>query len=351
MQPTEELILKFFKRECTPHEAEQVYKYLAANANVLNQYLDEQEWTGLTQFKGPDEERSDLILNSVLKQIDYQPAAKVFALKPWIIGSVAACLCLFFLLFVVLNKQQQSNNNIKLAAVKQSPPFQWQNAVNHTNKTFNILLEDGSKVALAAKSAIRYKLPFQNKLRDIYLTGQAKFYVAKDKSRPFTVYAGPLATTALGTVFKITAWPNGAYAKVRLLSGKVRVVQHQQPNANAVYLTPGRELVFNHASQTAQVTSFIMPVVKPLVLVLAGITTVKGDTVSFVNQQLPQVITKLQEVYGVQITAPANLKKYSFTGDFNIRTESVTSILQTITSLNKLKATLKDSTTYIISKP
>ena len=39
--------------------------------------------------------------------------------------------------------------------------------------------------------------------REIFLKGEAKFIVAKNKKKPFTVYTGMLATTALGTIFTV----------------------------------------------------------------------------------------------------------------------------------------------------
>ena len=66
--------------------------------------------------------------------------------------------------------------------------------------------------------------PFQNNKREIYLEGEAYFKVAKDKTKPFTVFAGALATTALGTQFRITAKKNTpGNITVKLFTGKVAI--------------------------------------------------------------------------------------------------------------------------------
>jgi transmembrane sensor len=350
MQPIDDLILRYFKRECTPEEAEQVHEYFTANPDVLNKYLGEQEWTNLTQYKNPEEEKSKFMLNAVLKQIDHEPAAKKMVFNRWFVGGVAACVCLVLTLIFTINLKQQSLA-VKPYAVNKKAVINWQNTVNTGHKVLQIILDDGSRVALAPNAAIKYALPFKAKLRNIYLQGQAKFYVAKDKARPFTVYAGPLATTALGTVFKITAWPNGSFTKVRLLSGRVKVVQHQRSDAQVVFLLPGKELVFNHDSKSLNVSSFGTQPLVARVPLITGTTTIKGDTVNFVNQQLPLVINKLQEAYHIQIASKVNLRKYYFTGEFNTRTESINNVLSTITSLNKLRYTLNPDSTYILSKP
>jgi transmembrane sensor len=349
MQPINDLVLKYFKRECTPEEAEQVHEYFTANTDVLNKYLGEQEWTNLTQYKNPEEEKSKIMLNAVLKQIDHEPAVKKLVFNRWFVGGVAACVCLVLTLIFTINLKQQSLA-VKPYAVNKKAVINWQNTVNTGHKVLQIILDDGSRIALAPNAAIKYALPFKAKLRDVYLQGQAKFYVAKDKARPFTVYAGPLATTALGTVFKITAWPKGSFTRVRLISGKVKVVQHQHPNPQVVYLLPGKELVFNHGSQSLIVSSFNTQPLAPVWPVIAGSTTVKGDTVNFDNQQLPLVMNKLRDYYHVRIESKVNLKKYYFTGEFNTRTDPISNVLSTITSLNKLHYTITPDSTYILSK-
>lgn len=66
-----------------------------------------------------------------------------------------------------------------------------------------ISLPDGSVVTLGPDSAIA--VDFQNDRRDIHLlAGMGYFEVAPDKSRPFSVFSGPLRATALGTAFDVS---------------------------------------------------------------------------------------------------------------------------------------------------
>lgn len=351
MQPTPDLIIKFFKRECTPQEAELVHRYLSENPEVMDQYLGEKEWQELTHFKSPEAKRSEKILENILRHIEPERRARVFKLSTRVLSGVAACLCIFatYLLWLHVNPATVVKQAPVMAAQK---PLVWKTTANSSNTVLDITLDDGSRVALNPKSSVRYTVPFKRALRNIHLKGEAKFYVAKDKKRPFTVYAGPLATTALGTVFKITAWPGSSRTKVRLLSGKVKVVQYQHPNpdAQAVYLLPGKELVFNNKKQSLLVSAFDNEPAKPAITIQPGTTLVKGDTLNFVNQQLPLVINKLQETYHVRIESRVNLKKYYFTGDFNRRTEPVTNVLNTITTLNKLRVTMQPDSTFTITK-
>lgn len=317
----------------------------------MDQYLGENEWLGLTHFKSPEAGRSEQILENILRDIEPKHRARIFKFNTRMLSGIAACFCIFatYLLWLHVNPV----NVVKQAPVVTAQvPLVWKTTANSSNTVLDITLDDGSRVALNPKSSVRYTIPFKRALRNIHLQGEAKFYVAKDKKRPFTVYAGPLATTALGTVFKITAWPGSVRTKVRLLSGKVKVVQyqHSNPDAQAVYLLPGKELVFDNKKQSLLVSVFDNEPAKPAITIQPGSTLVKGDTLNFVNQQLPLVINKLQETYHVRIQSQVNLKKYYFTGDFNQRTEPVTNVLNTITTLNKLRYTIQPDSTFIITK-
>jgi transmembrane sensor len=69
-------------------------------------------------------------------------------------------------------------------------------------ETRGVMLPDGSKVTLNARSAVR--LQFSAAARRVELVdGQAYFEVASDTARPFEVVADDIVTTALGTAFDV----------------------------------------------------------------------------------------------------------------------------------------------------
>ncbi|WP_295772414.1 FecR family protein [uncultured Mucilaginibacter sp.] len=352
MQPTPAQIIKYFKRECTPYEAELVHRYLSAHPEVLEEYVGEKEWRDLAHYSSPKSSRTEKMLGNILLGIERHSEQKVRLINPAIVNALAACLCIAVTILLWVHFNPVSKAKPVPFAAKVTKQLNWRTTINKANHELSVLLDDGSHIVMEPKAAIKYTVPFKRNAREIYLKGVARFYVAKDKSRPFTVYAGPLATTALGTVFKITAKPNSIHTKVRLLSGKVKVVQYQnpEPQSQAVYLLPGKELVFNNKHQSLIVSAFNTNPVKANFAVQAGKTIIKGDTLNFTNQQLPLVINKIEETYNVQIQSRVSLKKYYFTGEFNTRTESLNNVLGTITALNKLHFNLQPDSTYIITK-
>jgi transmembrane sensor len=66
----------------------------------------------------------------------------------------------------------------------------------------NVLLEDGTRVVLGPKTAIRTQMTQQLRHVDV-LEGMAYFEVAKDVLRPFEASLGQLHVTALGTAFDL----------------------------------------------------------------------------------------------------------------------------------------------------
>jgi transmembrane sensor len=87
-----------------------------------------------------------------------------------------------------------------------------------------ITLGDGSTVRLNGTSEVRADL--RRRARALHLKGEGFFEVAADKNRPFTVDAGDVRVTAVGTRFNVEQHdtPDGPLVEVAVLEGVVEVV-------------------------------------------------------------------------------------------------------------------------------
>ncbi len=86
-----------------------------------------------------------------------------------------------------------------------------------------VRLADGSGVLLNTDTRLRVRLVGTE--RRLFLDrGQAFFQVAKDKARPFRVFAGPNEIRALGTAFEVRRI--GDRVQVTLEEGKVAIYRH-----------------------------------------------------------------------------------------------------------------------------
>lgn len=88
--------------------------------------------------------------------------------------------------------------------------------------TTAIELADGTRVELCANSKLEYPDTFTGTLREVRLTGKARFDVAPDTARPFVVSTGSYRTRVLGTVFDVDAYV-ARQPQVTLYEGRVRL--------------------------------------------------------------------------------------------------------------------------------
>lgn len=102
-----------------------------------------------------------------------------------------------------------------------------------------ITLQDGSQVTLAAASAIA--TGFSSSARDVeLLEGDAYFDVVKDPARPFTVAAGEVRITVLGTSFDVRV--TTGMIDVSLAEGSVRAKVSVGGRVQERMLVPGEML-------------------------------------------------------------------------------------------------------------
>lgn len=337
MKHSATLIEKFLRDECSEAEKQWVKEYIAQHPEALQPYLTEDSWHSFQT----GEQLPEAISGKMMMVIEEHTFQKKHSNKRWYAAAAAVVLIISGgLLWSILRSSPEE----KMAAAKPVNvpavvPFR--TVMNNTKKMMPLPLSDGSIVELMPQSEVRYQEPFTGNRRDLYLTGQALFRVSADKNHPFTVHAGQLGTTALGTVFKITAWKQKGITQVQLISGKV-VVKHEQAAIKEVYLSPGQELRYDLQKKMATINT------------AAGIKKDKlpervNEIITFNNEPLAGVFRKLSEKYHVKIQYTENsLTGMNFTGTFDSNKETLKEFLATIGTLNNLTINQKDDVIYIV---
>lgn len=102
---------------------------------------------------------------------------------------------------------------------------------------YRVILPDGTKVWLNNVSSLRYPVAFTGNTREVTVTGEAYFEVAKDAGKPFTVKVNDVNVQVLGTAFNISAYTTRDTRAV-LLEGSVRIMDAH----NSRLLKPGQAL-------------------------------------------------------------------------------------------------------------
>jgi len=352
MQITQKLVEKFFAGQCTAEEARMVSKFLEDQSN-RELYLNTGEWEKFQPEEEITAKVSDGMYVKILDRIYDAAESKRSYFRYW---SYAASILIVASigLFGYLNQRKATPAN-SFVSTKKVDKLQTKYAkflTNTSNHKQNYTLPDGSIVELDPKSEISF-LPFDQGKRDINLTGRALFRVHKDKAKPFTVFANNLATTALGTVFKITAFKKGTFTTVKLIEGKV-VVKPNDKMLNAgvktVYLTPGKQLTVNMQTYLAKVTNFdVAPAMKTESLD-HNKAVMTESAIIFDNENLAGVFNLLENKLNIKIKYSANqLSKKVFTGQYEFGRDDADTFLNMLCSLNNLIAE-KTEEGYTIKK-
>lgn len=101
-----------------------------------------------------------------------------------------------------------------------------------------VLLEDGSRLTLDAASIVKVWL--DDKRRNLELvSGRAKFDVAHDPLRPFSVRAGNRVTIALGTTFSVELLSK--QVRVVLYEGRVEIIDQPEDEVRLAFLLAAPE--------------------------------------------------------------------------------------------------------------
>lgn len=108
-----------------------------------------------------------------------------------------------------------------------------------------LVLPDGTHIWLNAESSIRFPAAFTGKTREVEITGEAYFEVAKDAGKPFIVHAQKTSVEVLGTHFNVMAYHNEPAIQTTLLEGAVKVNAGQQH----LLLKPGQQGITNAAGE------------------------------------------------------------------------------------------------------
>ncbi len=111
---------------------------------------------------------------------------------------------------------------------------------------YQITLSDGTKVWLNAASSIRFPTAFRGVDRQVQITGEVYFEVARNEAKPFRVSAGKSFIEVMGTHFNVNAYEDEMQVRTSLLEGAVKVYQtdasdHQQMKI----LKPGQQARMN----------------------------------------------------------------------------------------------------------
>lgn len=192
-----------------------------------------------------------------------------------------------------------------------------------------VALPDGTQVRLGPNSRLTYPQSFDGENREVELTGQAFFSVAKNKDKPFIVRTPNMDVTAIGTAFEVFNYTYENKLETILLEGKVKVDVEDPVTTKrqAVFLTPDEMLVYDKQNNRVQV--------KPVDAGVYSAWREKG-ILTFENERLSRILSRLEPWFGQKIKCSKEIaEKYRFT--FKVRDESLERILFILSNASPVK--------------
>ncbi|SFF27328.1 FecR family protein [Spirosoma endophyticum] len=185
--------------------------------------------------------------------------------------------------------------------------------INTSSRNHLVMLSDGSSVMLQPDSRISYPKQFnQHEKREVYLTGEAFFEVAKNPEKPFFVYANNLITKVLGTSFTVKATEKDQ-VNVIVKTGKVsvftrfdkeRVEKQESRHLIGLVLTPNQRVQFDPAENRLLRSIVESPTLLDM--------PIQQATFEFSGTPISTVFASLERAYGVEIVFDAEVMKNCF---------------------------------------
>jgi len=209
-------------------------------------------------------------------------------------------------------------------------------------KRFKVTLSDGTIVSLNSGTTLRYPEQFGiNGKRNVFLTGEAFFEVAKDKQHPFVVNANQVDIEVLGTKFNISAYPENPSVNSTLVEGSIQMYEAEN-KANVVLLEPNQMATWN--SNSKKITT------KEVDPGFYAAWT-KGE-LAFKDTPFSTIAKIIQRTYDVEIiNENAVLAKQNFTGTIKISESSVENILELLKRDTPFHYSIKQNTITITNLP
>ncbi|MDN3580883.1 FecR family protein [Mucilaginibacter flavus] len=117
---------------------------------------------------------------------------------------------------------------------------EWSTLMIPPKLNYQIVLSDGTEVWMNSASSLRFPFAFTGQTRDVYLSGEAFFKVAKNKALPFIVHTNQTDIKVLGTQFNVNTYKQDV-TTTSLVEGSVTT---NSANTPKVLLQPGYQAVY-----------------------------------------------------------------------------------------------------------
>ncbi|MEI2271592.1 DUF4974 domain-containing protein [Sphingobacterium sp. ML3W] len=200
-------------------------------------------------------------------------------------------------------------------------------------ETYRIKLPDGTQVWLNAASALKYPMRFALEgKREVELTGEAYFEVAKDPKHPFIVKTSGQQIKVLGTHFNVNSYADEPVLRTTLLEGSVEVSSSNQK----LRLLPGQQSSLNTNG-----------VLKLQQVDTAPIIAWTSHEFMFDGDDIESVMRKIARWYNVDVIYQGKKTTEKFGGGIS-RFDDVKQVLNLLENTGAVHFRIEGKTLYVL---
>lgn len=218
-------------------------------------------------------------------------------------------------------------------------PLSWKLVRAAEGKSTVLHFPDGSVINLTPASLLRYPNNFDPAKREVYLSGEAYFSIAKDTARPFLVHSGPVTTRVTGTSFSVKSDTLTGVYEIKLVEGSVSLLESKQQGEQLLgNLLPHQAFYYNKAANNWHIEP--MSDSESAAIAAGGFV--------FRNTPLRDIARQLELYYAISVSFANNsIQQLEFSSIFEKPTLS--NILHVIEASGKVRITRRQD--HIIFSP
>jgi ferric-dicitrate binding protein FerR (iron transport regulator) len=199
-----------------------------------------------------------------------------------------------------------------------------------------ITLSDGTTVWLNARTTLTFPTRFSKTSRNVTLSGEGFFKVARNVENPFVVKTEKYDVRVLGTEFNVMAYPKSNLFEICLLEGSLEV---SKPDINQALLLKPHDMVYLKGNDLMKKT-----------IDNFNYFLWKDGIISFDNESFPDMVKKLELYFDLKILVKnESINLYRCTGKFRSKDgiEHILKVLQLNNQFNfKIDEKINNITIY-----
>lgn len=180
---------------------------------------------------------------------------------------------------------------------------------------YQVVLSDGTKVWLNAKSSLKFPAVFKGTERKVELSGEAYFEVAHNKKQPFVLSAKQMSVQVLGTHFSVSAYEDDQAVEASLLEGAIKASYQN----SSLLLKPGQQASLANKAAVLTQRNFDADEVMDW----------KNGYFIFRNEPIDEIMKKISRWYHIDVAYQGQVTKEAFGGKY-VKTSSLAELLSSL---------------------